>query len=162
MKKIILFTITTLFFASGSFAVNVLENKLYIFEGEKRIKDNSVIVRYEAGDEYEVCGGGFVWVNGGFEKSQTLIFYKTDASLPAEIIDWWYSDEGDEDDLSGEKYQSYLKEKAGDAEYKIKIVLPKVSKETLFSRFEDAETEYRVFNVDLKSGKLENLAEDKV
>ena len=160
MKKSILCTtaLLLLFFAKLSFAVMFADDKLFLYEGEREIKDNSVIIYYELNDKYEVCFEGIIWTRQG-PGSLSFTFYKTkDPHLITEIKKWWHTEKG-QDDLSGKKYQNYLREKADKAEYKITVTLPEPSREMSYTPPEGMTGGIiggtRYLKVDLLSGKIE-------
>ncbi|MEA3457563.1 MAG: hypothetical protein U9R21_02675 [Candidatus Thermoplasmatota archaeon] len=166
MKKSILFTtmLLSLYFATLAFAVMFADDKLFLYEGGGEIKDNSVIIYYEVNDEYEVCFEGIIWTRQG-PGSLSFTFYKTnDPHLITEIKEWWHTEKG-KDDLSGEKYQNYLREKADKAEYKITVILPEPSREMSYTppkgRTGGIIGDTRYLKVDLLSGKIEGMTKKR-
>ncbi len=153
-----------LFFAKLSFAVMFADDKLFLYEGEKKIRDNSVIIYCAVNDKYDVCFEGNVWTSQG-PGPLSFTFYRTDdPHLIAEIKEWWHTEKG-RDDLSGEKYKNYLREKADKAKYKITLTLPEPSKEMSYIPPEGTAGgiigSTRYLKIDLLSGKIDQMTKEK-
>ncbi len=164
MKKFILifaiFSLTILAFVPNSFAVIFANDIIYLFEDGKRVKDNSVICKpaFEKDKRFKVCENGYYYRRQKVEPN-AIIFFKTDDPDVLTQSEWWALNLNDR---PAKTYRKYLEEKAQEAMYSKKIILPDVTDKNTYGSPKNGMTggvigSGRSFKIDIISGKIKHL-----
>ncbi len=165
MKKFFLMFVVFLFaiavFPSNSHAVIFASDMIYLFEGGKRIKDNSVISKpaNEGSKRFKVCENG-AYYHRQMTESNEIIFFKTKNPNILTQQEWWRIKPDDRPDA--ENYNKYLEQQAQEAIYSKKIILPDATDKNTYGAPKNGMTggvigSGRGFKIDIVSGKIKYL-----
>lgn len=155
-----IFTLETCFLVNHSISVMVSHDTVYLYEGTKRINDNSVICKLA--DEHRQYF--YVYKNGKHKNMQTIqpvkyVFFKTNK----DILNYFEWKKKNKKSTDPQAHTDYLAEQAKNAVYSCEIIIPARTDNKTYGAPNGMKPggiigSNRYFNLDLKKCELKQLS----